>query len=159
VPPKQCPECGRFLAAAFVAALVEQPTPCPKCATPLAVEHGEPVVVGAAGHAVAAPAAAPTHAPAAADATVPAVAPTDDAPAAVRPSDRDPLEGWDGPDAPAPRDDLDRGPGVVDPATAVPAVLVGGVLGALLGGRSHRRLGALLGAMLGAVAAVLVPRD
>ena len=130
MPPKQCPECGRFLAAAFVAALAEQPTPCPKCGTPLGGEHGEPVAAAAA-------AATP----------------------AVRPPDRDPLEGWDGPDAPTPRDDLDRGPGAVDPATAVPAVLVGTMLGALLGGRSHRRLGALLGALLGAVGALLAARD
>ena len=115
MPPKQCPEGGRFLAAAFVAALVEQPTPCPKCETPLAVRGGEPVVAGAAPATPATP--APQATPAV-EATVPASAPTGDGPAAVRPPDRDPLEGWDGPGAPAPRDDLDRGPGAVDPATA-----------------------------------------
>lgn len=35
MPPKQCPECGRFLSRAFIASLKVETAPCPKCATPL----------------------------------------------------------------------------------------------------------------------------
>lgn len=38
MPPPQCPECGRFLATAFVEQITHEPAPCPRCGTELSLE-------------------------------------------------------------------------------------------------------------------------
>lgn len=38
MPPPQCPECGRFLATAFVEQIKHEPAPCPRCGTELSLE-------------------------------------------------------------------------------------------------------------------------
>lgn len=165
MPPKQCPECGRFLASAFVAALAEDPATCPKCDVELTTDGaGSPVPVdGPSGDVVdvAAQADAPVadaapladagaRTPARAAAAEPARAPSPPtAPAA--PGARDPLQGWDTTGRrPAPPD-----PGGFDPQQAAPFVGGGLLLGLLLGGRDHRVLGGVLGTLLGLVAALL----
>ena len=35
MPPKRCPECGRFLSNELVASLADTSLPCPRCETPL----------------------------------------------------------------------------------------------------------------------------
>lgn len=37
MPPPQCPECGRFLATAFVEQITTEPAPCPGCGTELSL--------------------------------------------------------------------------------------------------------------------------
>lgn len=39
MPPPQCPECGRFLATAFVETIRSEPAPCPGCGTELSLEE------------------------------------------------------------------------------------------------------------------------
>ena len=39
MPPKRCPECGRFLSNELVAALADSSLPCPRCETPLEVDE------------------------------------------------------------------------------------------------------------------------
>lgn len=126
MPPEQCPECGRFLAKAFVAGLAAGPAPCPKCATALT---GAQFGLGDE--------APPPLTPATTAAAAPAV---------------DPLEGWDRPDADVV--DLDTVRGHQPPPDGA-IVLGAGVAGALIGAAlTHRSLrGTALGATLGAAAA------
>lgn len=42
MPPPQCPECGRFLATAFVEQITNEPAPCPGCGTELSLATDEP---------------------------------------------------------------------------------------------------------------------
>ncbi len=42
MPPPQCPECGRFLATAFVEQITTEPAPCPGCGTELSLAPEEP---------------------------------------------------------------------------------------------------------------------
>ena len=167
MPPPQCPECGRFLATAFVEQIATEPAPCPGCGAELSFEPEDDTPAAAAssgdedtaGDDVADEGAAPegdSAAPEDEDVDAPHPAPAD-APGDVepdpgtavrppdRPADRDPLAGWDETvTLPAPDDEL-------DPAVLAAGVGIGALLGILLGGRDHRALGALLGALLGAV--------
>jgi hypothetical protein len=43
VPPKRCPECGRFLANDLVSSLADAPAPCPRCGIEL---HPDTIVGG-----------------------------------------------------------------------------------------------------------------
>lgn len=146
MPPPQCPECGRFLATAFVESIRRTPAPCPRCGTELSLDD-EVVEGDEAAEAVEEPAAAPP-----ADDPGSAAEPED----SVRPPDRDegtdPLAGWDqGGTSVAASVGTDDG----DPAVLVAGAAVGGLLGLLLGGRGHRGLGTVLGAVLGALVARL----
>lgn len=161
MPPPQCPECGRFLATAFVEQITSEPAPCPGCGTELSLapqdpdDEGDDAQLDVEDDATTEPAA--TEAPDGED------VPADDGPpltpaaagvaadvepeptTSVRPPDRDPLEGWDQSGTlPAPTDEL-------DPVELAVGAGAGLLLGLLLGGRDHRGLGALLGALLGAV--------
>lgn len=102
MPPAQCPECGRFLAKAFVLSLATEPTDCPKCGLRLSATQF-PDTLGQA----AAP-DAPAEEPAAAASLRSDMTPDPD-PSSVRPPDLDPgevrldddgqvepLAGWDG---------------------------------------------------------------
>lgn len=99
MPPAQCPECGRFLAKAFVQGLATEPNDCPKCGLRLSAAHF-PETLGQA----AAP-AGPAEEPAAAaalrhestpDPDAESVRPPDLDPGDVRVADgADPLEDWD----------------------------------------------------------------
>ncbi len=42
MPPPQCPECGRFLATAFVEQITSEPAPCPGCGTELSLAPEDP---------------------------------------------------------------------------------------------------------------------
>ncbi len=130
MPPEQCPECGRFLAKAFVAGLASGPAPCPKCATELT---GAQFGLGDAAPPPAPPAATAAATPAAGSAG-------------------DPLAGWDAPGADVV--DLDAVRGHQPPPDG--AILLGaGVAGAVIGAALTRRSlrGTALGAVLGAAAA------
>lgn len=127
MPPEQCPECGRFLAKAFVAGLASGPAPCPKCATELRGAQfglGDPA---------------------------PPVTPATTVPAASNGSGG-PLDGWDGRDADVVDLDAVRGhQPPPDGAIMLGAGVAGAVIGAALTRRSLR--GTALGAALGAAAA------
>jgi ribosomal protein S27AE len=172
VPPPQCPECGRFLATAFVNQIKASASPCPRCGTSLFLDDGtEPTThegLPAGGATVSAEVAVvdglvvTIEPDEAADPTPPTVdtstATLVDASAdsSVRPADLaqdgtsiDPLAGWDvGPE-----------PAITASSTAVPELVIaagaGVVIGFVLGGRDRRPLGALLGAVLGALLARL----
>ncbi len=47
MPPKRCPECGRFLSNELVASLADTSQPCPRCETPLEADK----LVGGSGAA------------------------------------------------------------------------------------------------------------
>lgn len=124
MPPKRCPECGRFLANDLVASLQTGPAPCPRCGidlhpdtivdgsrdrtgpTPARAKSTTAEVTGAADTTADATGAEATTAEAtgAARATTASSAPTEDD--SVRPPDLDPeavrsaevddvLAGWD----------------------------------------------------------------
>ena len=141
--PEQCPECGRFLARAFVAGLGDGPQPCPRCGAELTAD-----LVGA-GSAGAEDATMP-EAPSVDD--TPSVRPPDLAPDAVRQADV--LEGWDrGSDVV----DLarwrdDRQPFPVDAVAVAGGLVVGAAVGAVLGERRGRNaaLGAVVGTLIAA---------
>lgn len=100
MPPAQCPECGRFLAKAFVQSLATEPSDCPKCGLRLSPAHF-PDALGQAA-SPSAPAEEPAGAAELRDGSTP-----DPDPESVRPPDldpgdvrrgaggADPLEGWD----------------------------------------------------------------
>jgi hypothetical protein len=144
VPPAKCPECGRFLAKAFVADLTSSPQPCPKCETTLTAElfTDEIAAPPPAAPAVSAPPAVPA-----------AVRPPDLDPGDVRVGEdgrRDPLDGWDTDTAAVYELDRFRA-GRQPPPDA--AILAGtGLAGALLGAAATRRRGK--GALLGLAAGV-----
>lgn len=166
MPPTQCPECGRFLKDALVAALEHEPQPCPGCGIELTAAM---LAEGATEPDDAAP-AEPT------DTTEPAgdvpaeqggdragapssVRPPDLSPRAVREVGTDALDGWDiGVDpsevAAWRRDDRPF-------PTDTVVVLAGGAAGALLGGglwARHRVSGAAIGALAGLVVAAVSRR-
>jgi len=115
VPPKRCPECGRFLSNELVASLADTSLPCPRCEAPL---EADKLVVGGTGASrraprrQASPAASVAGAAASAATPPPTAAATDgqgaaddtglaavtvdggagDAAASVRPPDLDPSE-------------------------------------------------------------------
>lgn len=135
MPPVQCPECGRFLANAFVMGLLTEPNDCPKCGTRLSAANF-PDKLGQA----AAP-DGPAEEPAAA-----AELRSDEPPPATP---GDPLWDWDG-----------GGPNQAAPSEPVPdaAVIAGsGAAGALLGALLSRRRvsGAVMGLLWGVLAAAV----
>jgi hypothetical protein len=161
VPPAQCPECGRFLARAFVQNLATEPADCPKCGLRLSSAHF-PEELGQAA-APDAPAEEPAGAAELRDPATP-----DPDPASVRPPDldpgqvragedgqRDPLEGWDRPGADVVELDTFRAGRQPPPDGAIVAGT--GLAGALVGLLVSRRrgAGASLGLLLGILAAAL----
>lgn len=156
MPPAQCPECGRFLARAFVQDLVTDPAPCPKCGVRLS-PASFPDELGPA-----ATPDGPDEEPAAAaelrhgDTTGP------DDPASVRPPDldpgevrlggdgRDPLEGWDTTSADVVELDHFRAERRPPPDGVI--IAGAGMAGALVGALVSRRRGA--GAAAGLAAGV-----
>lgn len=160
MPPAQCPECGRFLAAAFVQGLATEPADCPKCGVRLTPAH----FAAELGQASAPD--APDEEPAAA-AELRDDAPPDPGPAdaSVRPPDldpgqvrtdeqgrRDPLDGWDRRDADVVELDRFRAGRQPPPDAAVVAgaAATGAVLGLLLSRR--RGTGAVVGLLAGVAA-------
>ncbi len=143
MPPRQCPECGRFLKNALVEHLAEAAQPCPGCATVLT--------------------AAMFDAPTARDAadTEPAVSvrPPDLEPETVRDADRDVLAGWDvgatAAEVASWRED--RAPFPVDASVVAAGALLGAGLG-VLGDRDRRARGGAIGLAAGVTTAVVVRR-
>jgi hypothetical protein len=176
VPPKRCPECGRFLSNELVASLASSSVPCPRCETPLSAET---IVVGSVGSPRRGPRAQPVAPAVAAAAAVTATATSaagnapesaeDREGASVRPPDLDPREvqtpdddvlaGWD---VGVTADEVaawrtDRRPFPTDTVVVAVGAILGGVLGNLLS--EHRRvLGTGVGVLGGAVAAGAVRR-
>jgi hypothetical protein len=182
VPPKRCPECGRFLANDLVSSLADAPAPCPRCGEELRPD----TIVGGERSRRPRPARASERSPASASSAAPAPHPPQDAavsgdgapddapssaagteqragdsirppdldPAAVRTPDDDVLFGWDAGVTP---DEVaswrvDRRPFPTDTIVVLGAALAGGLLAGLLPDR-HRGRWAALGAVGGAVAA------
>jgi hypothetical protein len=179
VPPKRCPECGRFLANDLVSSLADAPAPCPRCGIEL---HPDTIVGGerprraratrpAAATATGPVAAAPEETTSSRSATAadtetvaapsPAgalgadsIRPPDLDPQAVRTADEDVLAGWDvgASAAEVASWQLDERPFPTDTVVVVGSAVVGGLLGALLADR-HRGRWAALGALGGAAGA------
>lgn len=161
MPPAQCPECGRFLAKDFVRTLATEPAECPKCGLRLSAAHF-PDELGQA----AAP-SGPVEEPAAAaelrDDTTPdpddlSVRPPDLDPGDVRTTEdggRDPLQGWDPPDADVVRLDQFRAGRRPPPDGAIVAGagLAGALVGVLVADRRGR--GAMVGLAAGVAAAAV----
>lgn len=153
MPPAQCPECGRFLAKAFVLSLATEPTDCPKCGLRLSATHF-PDTLGQA----AAP-DAPVEEPAGA-AGLRDASPLEPDPASVRPPDLDPGAVRLGDDGqPDPLAGWDRGDGAgldVRAARRPPpdgAIVAGaGAAGAIIGALLARRWG--IGVVVGFAAGV-----
>lgn len=148
MPPRQCPECGRFLKNALVERLTAAPEPCPGCGATLTAAMFVGVEAGAGADASSDGQGSQTS-----------VRPPDLEPDTVRESARDPLAGWD-PDASAAevaswRDD--RPPFPVDLTLVVGAALVGAGIGAFTDQRQRGR-GAALGLMAGVSTAAAVRR-
>ncbi len=153
MPPKQCPECGRFLKNAFIDALGELGAACPRCggtltasmfdgadAAPTSRSEPTPVPAGGAGDEVS-------------------VRPPDLEPDAVRDRSPDVLAGWDvgvG-EAEIAAWRRDRRPVPVDTLVVLGAGVVGVVAGLLLV-PEHRVRGATFGALGGVAAAATVRR-
>lgn len=168
MPPKRCPECGRFLSNELVSSLASSSVPCPRCGTPLSAD----TIVGGGGGARATARTQPvTAALAATPAGGNGQAPQEQVlePASVRPPDLDPsqlrsdeedvLEGWD---AGVTADEIagwraDRRPFPTDTVVVAVAALLGGVVGGVVC-EQRRGLGAGIGAAGGAVAAGVVRR-
>jgi hypothetical protein len=171
VPPQQCPECGRFLKAAFVTSLTAEPTPCPSCEAGLVAgmfavnEEGGSVAGPAPAASGLEPAIAPpdmketgaehptTELPSFAGEEA-SVRPPDLRPDAVRDAAGDVLEGWDRGAGPVMV--VDRAPIPTDAIVLAGAGLAGAVLGALFGERGCR--GAVLGAAGGVLGAAVARR-
>lgn len=149
MPPKQCPNCGRFLKNVLVEALEDGPQPCPGCAEPLTPDllgRDSGTVADGAGHRAG----------------------SGDGGASVRPPDLDPgdvrddasdvLEGWDrGADAAEIATwNEDHAPLPVDAIVVGGSGLVGALLGAVLLRRRVR--GALVGGLFGVLAAAVARR-
>ncbi|MEX2550490.1 MAG: hypothetical protein WD638_09700 [Nitriliruptoraceae bacterium] len=137
MPPKRCPECGRFLSNELVSRLAEERLPCPRCETPLsaAAVAGDGPSAGSAGSAGS-------------------VRPPDLDPETVRDEDDDVLAGWDvGADAAEMAGWAnDQRPLPVDTIVVAAGVAIGAAVGAILPER-RRIVGAMLGAVAGAVTA------
>ena len=142
MPPKRCPECGRFLSHEFVVSLATASAPCPRCEAPLTPN----TVVGGS-------ARSQRTAPAGPDARGDdgSVRPPDLDPSEVRSQDVDVLAGWDLGATPEEVASwrVDRRPFPVDTVT----VAAGSVLGAVLAGlvaKEHRTGWIAAGAIGGA---------
>lgn len=156
MPPAQCPECGRFLARAFVQNLATEPADCPKCGSRLSPAHF-PDELGQA----AAP-SGPVEEPAAAaelrgtetpDPDALSVRPPDLDPGDVRTAEaghRDPVETWDRVGADVV--ELDRFRAGRQPPPDGAIVAGAGAAGAAIGALVARRRGA--GAAVGLAAGV-----
>lgn len=154
MPPAQCPECGRFLARAFVQNLVTEPADCPKCGTRLSPAHfpGELGQAAEPAGPVEEPAAAAElRQDATADPDARSVRPPDLDPGDVRDNGhRDPLETWDRVGADVV--ELDRFRAGRQPPPDGAIVAGAGVAGAAIGALVARRRGA--GAAVGLAAGV-----
>ncbi len=162
MPPAQCPECGRFLAKAFVQNLATEPADCPKCGLRLSSAHF-PEVLGQAASPEG-PSEEPAGAAELRDDTTPdpddlSVRPPDLDPGQVRTTDdggRDPLQGWDPPDADVVALDQFRAGRQPPPDAAIlaGAGLAGAVAGALVADRRGTgvAVGLAIGVAAGAVA-------
>ena len=152
MPPKRCPECGRFLSNEFVASLATASAPCPRCEaslSPDAVVGGSRAQPGTAVSDVPAQrGAAPERD---ARGTQDSVRPPDLDPADVQRHDLDVLAGWDPGATP---DEVaswraDRRPFPADTVVVVAGTLVGATLAGLLA-RQHRAGWLAAGALGGA---------
>lgn len=163
MPPKRCPECGRFLSNELVSSLVSSSVPCPRCGTALSADT---IVGGSGGSArrgprpqpiaatVAASAAAVTGREAEEPAEAASVRPPDLDPREVQTGDDDVLAGWD---VGVTADEvaswrLDRRPFPTDTVVVAVGAVLGGAVGGAVWDR-RRVLGAGVGALGGAVAA------
>ena len=122
MPPKRCPECGRFLSNEFVVSLATASAPCPRCEAPLTPD----TVVGGSARSQRTAAASDARGD---DGSV---RPPDLDPSEVRSQDVDVLAGWDLGATPEEVASwrVDRRPFPVDTVT----VVAGSVLGAVLAG-------------------------
>ncbi|MFU8841276.1 MAG: hypothetical protein ACNA8R_11230 [Nitriliruptoraceae bacterium] len=155
MPPKRCPECGRFLANDLVTSLTDAPAPCPRCGIELRPE----TIIGGERARRPRP-SAPTAAAAAAVPSTDAagsIRPPDLDPQAVQTRDEDVLAGWDvGADAEEVASwRRDQRPFPTDTVIVVGASVGAGLLGALLADEHPVRWTAVgaLGGALGAGAA------
>lgn len=163
MPPKRCPECGRFLSNELVASLASSSVPCPRCGTPLSTD----TIVGGAAAQRQGARAQPVTATLGAAATLgngrgpsepgdepTSVRPPDLDPRQVRSADDDVLAGWD---AGATAEEIagwrsDRRPFPTDTVVVAVGALLGGVIGGAVCAR-RRALGIGLGVVGGAAAA------
>jgi len=166
VPPKRCPECGRFLSNELVASLASSSVPCPRCDTPLSTDtivggsgsgsgarggpRSQPVVTAAAVGPAARAEAQEAHPPRKGA----SVRPPDLDPRDVQAVDDDVLAGWDigATDEEIAAWRLDRRPFPTDTVVVAVGAVLGGVLGSAVSTR-RRPLGAGAGLLGGAVAA------
>jgi hypothetical protein len=172
VPPKRCPECGRFLSNELVASLATSSVPCPRCDTPLSADT---IVAGSGGSPRRGPRPQQVAAAAVVTAAVTSAPSNEEEPeerreaASVRPPDLDPREvqtaeddvlaGWD---VGVTADEVaawrtDRRPFPTDTVVVAVGAVLGGVLGSIISGR-RRALGTGVGVLGGAVAAGVVLR-
>ena len=151
MPPKRCPECGRFLSNEFVASLAAASAPCPRCETSLSpdsVVGGSRARPRTAGGDHAQHGAAPDRD---ARSTDDSVRPPDLDPAEVRRQDLDVLAGWDLGATPEEVASwrADNRPFPIDTVVIVSGTLVGATLAGLLA-RQHRAGWIAAGALGGA---------
>ena len=155
MPPKQCPECGRFLKNAFIDALGDIGTPCPRCEGTLTASMFE----GSDDAAGPATRSEPMLVPAGGAGDEVSVRPPDLEPEAVRDRSPDVLAGWDvgvG-EAEVASWRQDRRPVPVDTLVVVGAGVAGVVAGLLLL-PEHRLRGASFGALGGFAGAATARR-
>jgi len=160
VPPKRCPDCGRFLANDLVTSLADAPAPCPRCGIELRPE----TIVGGERARRPRPSRPTVEAPEAPGGPEAPQAPGSDAADSIRPPDLDPqavrtpdedvLAGWD---VGASAEEVaswqhDQRPFPTDTVVVLGAAVCGGLLGVLLTDRHRGRWAALgaLGGVLGA---------
>ena len=152
MPPKRCPECGRFLSNEFVASLATASAPCPRCETSLSpdtiVGGGRAQPGGAVAGGRVQRGAAPDRD---ARGTEDSVRPPDLDPAEVQHQDLDVLAGWDLGATPEEVASwrVDRRPFPADTVVVVAGTLVGATLAGLLA-RQHRAGWIAAGALGGA---------
>jgi hypothetical protein len=163
VPPKQCPECGRFLKNAFIQALGDRGTACPRCDRTLTAAMFEDEVL-TGGRTIPVPAGGSSddpgdggplggsEAPEVHEPDEVSVRPPDLEPDAVRDRTLDVLAGWDVgvSEAEVAAWRQDRRPFPTDTVSLIGAGATGLLLGLLLVPQ-HRVRGASLGALAGVV--------
>jgi hypothetical protein len=165
VPPKQCPECGRFLKNAFIQALGDRGTVCPRCdSTLMAAMFEDEVLTGR--RTIPVPAGGSSDDPGdggpfegseAGEVPEVSVRPPDLEPDAVRDRTLDVLAGWDvgvG-EAEVAAWRQDRRPFPTDTVSLIGAGATGLLLGLLLVPQ-HRVRGASLGTLAGVVGSAIV---
>jgi hypothetical protein len=140
VPPKRCPECGRFLSNELVSRLAEERLPCPRCETPLSAD----AVAGGD----------PSSGAARSGGDDGSIRPPDLDPHDVRDDGDEVVAGWDvGADAAEVASWADdRRPLPIDTIVVALGMAIGAAAGAILPER-RRVIGAMLGAVAGAVTA------